>query len=230
MAIESNPMTIPTSQGDVVIDISLFGNPPYQEVVKRVGVRISGGADSAILAYMLAIYKRDYNQDIEIHPITCINNRKPYQEIFAKQVLAKITELTGVEFKKHFIETVNGEKYTHEQGVFQQYLYNEKLIDIHYMGETLNPPIGVEVDWKFKGNGRDHSRDEKGDTHIPIVIFKPFRNIDKKAISELYQHFDVLDTLFPLTRSCEIHTFDFTNHCDKCWFCLERKWGFGRYV
>ena len=227
---DPNPMTVTTSQGDVVIDITTFGTPPHLELVKRVGIRISGGADSAILAYMLAVYKRDYKPNMSIHPITCINDRKPYQEVFAKQVLAKITELTGVEFDEHFVENVDGGRYREDQGIFQESLYKAKKINIHFMGETLNPPIGVEVDWKFAGDGRDPTRDEKGQTHVPIVIYKPFRNIDKKAIAELYQHYGVLDTLFPLTRSCEIHTFDFSNHCGGCWFCLERKWGFGRYV
>ena len=228
--LDPNPMTVTTSQGDVVIDITTFGTPPWLELVKRVGIRISGGADSAILAYMLAVYKRDYKPDMSIHPITCINDRKPYQEIFAKQVLAKITDLTGVEFDEHFVENVNGDQYREDQGIFQESLYKTKKINIHFMGETLNPPIGVEADWRFLGNGRDPTRNEKGATHVPVVIYKPFRNIDKKAIAELYQHYGVLDTLFPLTRSCEIHTFDFSNHCGHCWFCLERNWGFGRYV
>jgi 7-cyano-7-deazaguanine synthase in queuosine biosynthesis len=47
-------------------------------------------------------------------------------------------------------------------------------------------------------------------------------------VSELYDYFDLQNTLFPLTRSCEQYTDDFTQHCDNCWFCGERKWGFGR--
>jgi 7-cyano-7-deazaguanine synthase in queuosine biosynthesis len=230
MLIETNPMTVKNSQEDIVIDITEFGALRWEETVNRVGIRISGGADSAILAYMLAVYKRDYRPHLALHPITCINDQKPYQEIFAKQVLSKITELTGVEFDEHFVENVNGDRYREDQGVFQENLYKEKKIDIHYMGETMNPPIEVEADWKFKGGGRDNSRDEKSEIRDSVTIRKPFRNLDKKGIAELYQHFGVMDTLFPLTRSCEIHTLDFSNHCDQCWFCLERKWGFGRYV
>jgi hypothetical protein len=230
MLIETNPMTVKNSQEDIVIDITEFGAHRWEETVNRVGIRISGGADSAILAYMLAVYKRDYRPHLALHPITCINDQKPYQEIFAKRVLLKITELTGMEFDEHFVENVNGDRYREDQGVFQENLYKEKKIDIHYMGETMNPPIEVEVDWKFNGGGRDNSRDEKSETLDSVVTRKPFRNLDKKGIAELYQYFNVLDTLFPLTRSCEIHTLDFSKHCDHCWFCLERKWGFGRYV
>ena len=228
--VASNPMIVNTSQGDVVIDITNVNAFPFTTVVNNVGIRISGGADSAILAYMLAVYKRDYRPYLNLHPITCINNQKPYQAIFSKQVLEKITELTGVEFNEHFIEDVDGERYREEQGVFQDKLYNEGKLNIHFMGETLNPPIGVETEWQFNGRGRDASRDNHGDIHVPVVSYKPFRNIDKQAIKELFVHFNVLDTLFPLTRSCEIHTLDFKDHCGRCWFCLERKWGFGSYV
>jgi hypothetical protein len=228
--IESKPMVVTTTQGDVIIDVTNQNRPPFTKVINNVGIRLSGGADSAILAYMLAIYKRDYRPYITLHLITCVNNQKPYQEIFSKQVMEKITELTGVEFGEHFVENVDGERYREDQGDFQEKLYSAYKLDAHYMGETMNPPIGAESNWKFTGSGRDKSRDSRGETHVPVVTYKPFRNLDKKGIAELYQHFGVLDTLFPLTRSCEIHTLDFSNHCDRCWFCLERKWGFGRYV
>jgi len=55
-------------------------------------------------------------------------------------------------------------------------------------------------------------------------------NVDKKGVHEHYVRLGVLEELFPLTRSCEIHTTDFSEHCGECWFCKERLWGFGRYV
>ena len=65
----------------------------------------------------------------------------------------------------------------------------------------------------------------------------PLINIDKQGVKELYEKFGLLDTLYPLTRSCESFTDDFSKHCgeykdeqDVCWFCKERYWGFGRYV
>jgi 7-cyano-7-deazaguanine synthase in queuosine biosynthesis len=34
--------------------------------------------------------------------------------------------------------------------------------------------------------------------------------------------------IFPITRSCESWTNDFSKHCGECWWCKEREWGFGR--
>lgn len=235
--MDSKPMIVPTSQGDVIIDISVLNKPPYDEVANNVGVRISGGADSAILAYMLAIYKRDYRPHITLHPITCVNDKKPYQEIYAKNVIKKITELTGVEFGEHFVKNIDGSEYVKNQKLFVEELYSKRKLDLHYMGETMNPPLGLEEeeDWFFDGGGRDHSRDELGDVHTPVCIYRPLRNINKKGTRELYEHFGVLDTLYPITRSCEMQTDSryfksFDDHCGRCWFCLERFWGFGRYV
>ena len=235
--MKSNPMVVPTSQGDIVIDITVLNKPPFDEVINRVGIRLSGGADSAILAYMLAIYKRDYRPHLTLHPITCVNDKKPYQEIFAKNVVKKITELTGVEFGEHFVKDINGDNYAGNQGIVVDELYSQRKLDIHYMGETMNPPPNVEEEegWIFQGNGRDPSRDSFGDIYIPVCIHKPLRNINKKGTKELYEYFGVLDSLYPITRSCEMQTDNklfqsFDVHCDRCWFCLERKWGFGRYV
>jgi 7-cyano-7-deazaguanine synthase in queuosine biosynthesis len=50
----------------------------------------------------------------------------------------------------------------------------------------------------------------------------------------MYVKFDLMDTVFPLTRSCEwtskiTEVADpGTNHCGVCWWCEERKWGFGK--
>ena len=44
---------------------------------------------------------------------------------------------------------------------------------------------------------------------------------------------ELLDSLFPLTYSCEGSieaTKHHTQHCKKCWWCQERYWAFGRYV
>lgn len=69
--------------------------------VTDIGIKISGGADSAIVTYMLAKYVTEERPDITIHPVTGIADIKPYQLIFADQVLRKVEDLTGVVFAQH---------------------------------------------------------------------------------------------------------------------------------
>jgi len=43
----------------------------------------------------------------------------------------------------------------------------------------------------------------------------------------------LLETLFPVTRSCEwnehvVGEDPGMEHCGNCWWCHERKWAFGR--
>ena len=218
-----------TRQGDVIIDI-----PDYNENKKRnnlnIGMRISGGADSAIVAYMLALYVRDFKPHLKIHPITCEHPGKAYQIIFAKQVIAKIEELTGVKFQEHQTLKLPGvADYADEQVVLLNSLYENNIIDCHFMGETLNPPIEEVKLWS--------DPDMPAERYIPEPIadyngkrFRPLRQSNKRSVYDLYCHFGVLDTLFPVTRSCEAYTTDFSKHCEWCSFCQERFWGFGIYV
>ena len=60
-------------------------------------------------------------------------------------------------------------------------------------------------------------------------LYSPFVNKDKKTIFQIYQDLNLLETLFPLTRSCETTRLkNFRGHCGECWWCKERMWGFGR--
>ena len=64
-------MIIKNSQQDIIIDES--------NDVKVIGLKISGGADSAIVGYMLCKYVTEERPDIKILPITTIHTGKPFQ-------------------------------------------------------------------------------------------------------------------------------------------------------
>ena len=80
-------------------------------------------------------------------------------------------------------------------------------------------------------NDLQHNQQEKPSNVVldfikklsPLKIF----NFDKKELAQIYKEYDLLDTLFPVTRSCEGWQ-NITGHCGKCWWCEERMWGFGK--
>lgn len=224
-------LVAPTRQGDVIIDIPSW-NDRFNRENLNIGMRISGGADSAILAYMLALFVKHQAPHLTIHPVTCIHPHKPFQLQFSTAVIAKIEELVGIRFAPHQTLMLPGvESYADEQAVLLTRLYRDKVIDCHMMGETMNPPLEVMNTWDGDSTGMPPERN----LPQPVVTtngsrFVPLRKHNKQSVYDLYMHFDVLDTLFPLTRSCEVRTFDFTSHCDDCAFCKERFWGFGRYI
>jgi 7-cyano-7-deazaguanine synthase in queuosine biosynthesis len=72
----------------------------------------------------------------------------------------------------------------------------------------------------------------------------PWANTDKQGIAKMYREEKLIDSLLPVTRSCEYDpTSDYyyantwprwgdeirdpyLEHCGECWWCKEREWGF----
>lgn len=205
--------------------------------VKNVGLKISGGADSAIVAYMLAKYIIEERPDVTIIPITINFNGRAYQEKFSKKVIAFIENEFDIKFGEHkigFCPSVAA--FNDYQKQFMDNIVDNKEIDALYYGVTKNPSsdvLSTFPDSKKIGPKDDRTplpNNRKRSTMDPALwCFTPLINIDKQGVRELYEYFGLIDTLFPLTRSCEAWTTDFSKHCEECWWCHERLWGFGRY-
>ncbi len=218
-------MLIKNSQQDIEIVLP--------NAVKNVGLRISGGADSAIVGYMLSKYVYEERPDIKIVPITVQQIGKNYQLTFAKKIIEFYKKTFGDIFLQHQTAvSLHESKYSEAQQKLQKYLYREGMIDFHFVGITLNPPTGVIPESTFSEGWTEPPDRIRTGKLKPMYEGKrctPLINIDKRGVAELYHTLGVIDTLFPLTRSCEEFTDDFSKHCKKCWFCAERFYGFGRY-
>lgn len=215
-------MEVKNSQQNILVDIP--------NSYKRVGIKISGGADSAIVAYIVARYCSTERPGLSIVPITVNHEGKAYQEQYAKGIVKFLqAEFDNVEFLEHQIGYCpEGPQYVSVQDALVQKLYDDNIIDCHYVGITRNPPSEVMdiIGWNGPADDRapvDKLRPTVNGDH---TSFKPLVNIDKKGVAELYDTLGVRNRLFPLTRSCEDFTDDFTSHCGECWFCKERMWGF----
>jgi 7-cyano-7-deazaguanine synthase in queuosine biosynthesis len=199
----------------------------------KVGIKISGGADSAIVAYMLAKYVTEERNDITIIPITVNHEGKAYQEPFAKGIIKHLTDVFGTIFDEHEVGYCpEGSQYVTSQAALVQSLYKDQKINCHYVGITRNPPNEAMdiIGWNGPADDRSPGEKLRSTKNGDNTSFKPLVNIDKKGVAELYETLGVTDTLFPLTRSCEDFTDDFSKHCEECWFCKERYWGFSRYI
>jgi len=215
-------LIVKTSQGDVIIE----------PIGYNVGIKLSGGVDSSIIAYLLGLYKKNV-RDINIAPITAVNAAKPWQDFFAKRVVEFIEKDLGIKFADHIIpaERADPNAYTEFQEKMMRDLYASKTIDCHFNGINLNPSIDLDPTRKFTyARERDQDGSIKQTVNKKGNIFSPLANIDKRGIAEIYHQYGLMDNLFPLTRSCENKFKAYTDpHCgDGCWWCLERSWGFGR--
>lgn len=202
--------------------------------VSSVGLRISGGADSAIVGYMLSKYVITERPDLKVVPITISQEGKEFQIQFAKRIIEFYKKEFGDIFLDHetaFSPLPENENYITTQQELTMSLYDNNKIQFHFSGITLNPPPGAIPKHIYDQGWNDPP--DRIRTGILQDIYQdtrclPLINFDKRDVSELYDFFRVTNTLFPLTRSCEQYTTDFEHHCGNCWFCAERQWGFGR--
>lgn len=103
-------------------------------------------------------------------------------------------------------------------------------------GMTRNPPDNVMIDLDFYDKA-----ERRRDKHLPAVkeyrvssenflsIYQPYANVDKKFVAGVYRDEGLIETLYPLARSC-VGTFrttdGFTRECYKCFWCHEKAWAF----
>jgi len=228
-------MLFKNSQDDWQIDLNNYrGRDGVLLDVTDIGVKISGGADSAIVAYMLALYVKTHRPDIRIHPVTAIAQTKPFQHLFAAQILAKITQLTGVVFATHQCQEIRSDTVENYIGDQEAYFATlDHLYQLRFAGLTANPdpkdaPLLYDGTHTLPGShgAKDLDRTKtlvkKDNTKRPLI------NVDKQGVAEHYTTLGVLEEIFPLTRSCEEdNVYSFEAHCGDCWFCRERAWGFG---
>jgi len=186
----------------------------------KLGINFSGGTDSTLLLYMLNI----------THPTTKLyvytGTRKDdgmYNIPYTKNVLAAL-DLSNIE--KHIVATWENRKHGRsERARFRDKLVNDFAIEAWVSGFTLNPQIDL-------GPGRDKRRDAglskiKKNEKTGQLEYRPFANLNKKAIAERYNMLNLRNSLLPLTISCEAMVPP--RPCGNCYNCHEKFWGFGEY-
>jgi 7-cyano-7-deazaguanine synthase in queuosine biosynthesis len=204
-------------------NIKLTNNTMIRIPEGPIGISCSGGTDSSLLLYLLMANCKD-----TIHVFTLSNNLKGRSNaIIVPKVIEKCIQLTGninVVHYSWYAETQSKETLFD----FQYNMIKNKTIKHLFYAVTANPPKDVifqsgagEIDLRDPSILRD---EVTNDGHF----FMPFINKDKKTIAQIYRDLDLMTTLFPVTRSCEeTGKIEYYHHCEKCWWCEERRWGFG---
>lgn len=213
---------------------------------RDIGVMVSGGVDSALVCYLLAYKVKKYNTGTKIYPITTEFMARPCNIRGAYNVLRTIEKLLDIQFGQHLIfPTPNHLEHVTDEDKKRLFSLNideyRSRYNLLFIGNglTANPPIEDVPDTNFV---RQVERDdrvqvlkklEQKTTQFPLLFS------DKKIVGKLYKSLGLLDTLFPVTRSCEAETeesknhtltcFDFKPKGEECWWCRERAYGFQEY-
>ena len=228
-------------------------NIPYNKEWKNVAISVSGGADSALLTYLVCSLAKEH--DVTIHIINHVRmwKTRPWQQHDADRVCNWFVQRFGhTTFKRHTnfiapdIEYGNiGPALTDEYGKkvsgdnIQQRAYGEYIcfhedIDAYYNGVTRNPTLtGFNGMRERDIEPNENNKHLERMTHMGVEVLHPFRFIDKSEIVKKYKELELMD-LFNITRSCEgeFDGIDYTTYtpgqyvptCGKCFWCKEREW------
>lgn len=183
-------------------------------------LKLSGGADSALILYYLQKIRK--NQEFWI--LTGCNK---YDEIYSDQARDVIRHL-NVNNIYHILYPQNHktgtEKNEADYDFYMKFVSNvdlEKTIFIQ--GRTKNPPVTFKTGLRptIRDLNKDESIFKKESWGIYTGnVLRPWINTDKKEIVRLYKKENLKD-LFNITRSCVSPNVDI---CGECFWCMERNW------
>ena len=199
----------------------MFHNLP---AVKNFGIKMSGGADSSLLAYLLVKHIKEKDLDINLFPIIIIEEDAPFQKLFAYKVIKFIEQELNFKFNSpvvfnHYAETDKIQLMRQiESDLLNTYL------DFIISGTTQHP----QEEFNEPGGPDENRKGVFTEVWQRKKIYTPFINQNKKHLADIYKSHNLLETLFPITRSCVEVTNNFDKHCGNCWWCKERIWAFGR--
>jgi hypothetical protein len=227
---------------------------PVDKNWKSVAIAVSGGADSALLAFLVC-NQVPGNRTFLVHIINNIRcwKTKPWQQQDVKSVIQWLeNRFPNITFKVHTnfvppeLEWGNvGRTITDEYGklvsgdtlelrAFAEYVCFTQNVDAYFNGVTRNPK-----DVNFEGmptrdiDPTDNNKHLEQMMHMGKLVCHPFRFVEKSWVMLQYKLLDI-GSLFDLTRSCEgeFENLNYQNYtpgqyvpvCEKCFWCKERKW------
>jgi hypothetical protein len=231
------------------MDFNLHFNKDWTSVA----VSTSGGADSALLAYLVCQQAQECNATVHIiSHIRCWKN-KPWQKENADTIYNWLCQhFTKVKFVRHinFIapeleygnigpnlvdeygKHVSGDNI--QQRSYAEYICHTYNIDAYYNGVTRNPR-----DSSVSGMVERNIEPDNNNRHLELMqhmgrwAVHPFRFVDKAVIVKTYHKLHLME-LFNLTRSCEgeVAGIDYKTYksgqyvpvCHTCFWCKERAW------
>jgi len=222
--------------------MELYLNPDW----KRIGISLSGGADSALLAYLIC---KNVSSTTEIHINTQIRlwKTRPWAEHVADNVVAWFKDNFDHKFyvnknlvppeleepTEYLIKDEYGKMKPGNRIILRshnEYIAHKHNLDALYAGVNMNP----DVDFPGKVAERDHGHIAPHFVHNGVDICHPFVYTKKNWIIRQYYNNNI-ESLLNVTRSCEgeFEGLDYTTYkpgmvvplCGDCFWCKERQWG-----
>lgn len=187
---------------------------------KTIALTLSGGADTALLAYLVCKELIETGRD----PLTVIKYiitipKKDGAELYPPDIIKWIE--TSLNTKLPPMTLVRIPKLLsmwHGTQVWSSVLHvlDNLNPDIIYMADQRAAP-----DWANIAEARP-VRSSTVEGPMPDRVFFPFNHLYKSHTIDLFYRLGI-EELLELTHSC---TQKVVGRCNRCYHCLERQWGF----
>jgi hypothetical protein len=226
-------------------------NIPFNADWKNVAISVSGGADSALLAYLIC--SQVTTQSVHIISHKRMWKTRPWQSYDSLNVYTwLLKKFPNIQFVRHTnfiapdIEYGNtGPNLTDEYGKqvsgdniqqrsFAEYICFNENVNAYYNGVTRNPKLALFNGMRERDiEPTDENKHLERMIHMGVEVLHPFRFIDKSKIVKEYKELNLME-LFEITRSCEgefagitYETYtpgQYVPTCGECFWCKEREW------
>jgi hypothetical protein len=230
---------------------------PFEKNWNTVSISLSGGADSALLAYLLCTLMPNLT-DLHCISHTRMWKTRPWQEWDSLRVFNFLKDkFPNINFHRHtnFIapdleygskgptlsdeygKTVSGDNI--QQRAYAEYICHKHKIVAYYNAVTRNPKLT-----EFKGLPERDVEPSETNSHLRVMqhmegwAIHPFRFIEKSWVIKQYYRLSMTE-LLELTRSCEgeFKDLNYTNYiptqhvpiCGECFWCKEREWAIDQH-
>jgi hypothetical protein len=177
---------------------------------KRIGVMLSGGADSAILLYLLALERKLGQTEHELIPFTVARPDGAWN--YVKPIVDKINSMLEVNLPDP-VQVGDPTLHHSQQGRSGEREARAKHgIEHCFYGSQQHPPVPMPGEYPARPD-----RVELPGTTIPFAL------VDKRHTLALYDSFQAWP-LLEITHSCTAQT---EGRCGECYNCKEREWALG---
>lgn len=227
---------------------------PFDCRWKKIGISVSGGADSALLSYLLCNIINNEKLNTEVHIISHVRmwKTRPWQRYDSIKVFNYLkNKFPNINFIRHenFIPPdleygSKGCNLLDEYGNLKsgdqiivrshaEWISYTNNLDSWFSAKTKNPNLTTITNAMPDRFVTDPSIDKLIFNHNNVFVCHPFLYTEKDWIIEQYVLHNILD-LLESTRSCEgdFNNLDYTNYtlnqkvpvCGVCFWCQEKNW------
>lgn len=213
----------------------------YIKDYNNILVNCSGGADSSLMLFELIKTCVDNSYKKDIHVLTLSHSLKQnWNGAVAANVVRFVSNYFNTDLiVKHHIHYVPAPQKDFFDKV-QTQIYENYNIDLQMNAKSMAPIKDAVVVIDNKTIDLVETcpvPDRKEGKHslfdfIEPALYLPYGGLTKDKLAEKYRQYGIIDSLFPITRSCEGWedvTENFTKPCKNCWWCFERYWAFGKF-